>query len=142
MHIAEPLKEKMRQYLQQQDHGMSEALGITLQSVEADRIEAHMPVHSPTRQPFGILHGGASVALAETLASIGGWLNVDVDRFSVAGMEINANHLRSLSEGSVCGVARPLHLGSRTQVWEIRITGPQDKLICVSRCTLAVIDRT
>jgi uncharacterized protein (TIGR00369 family) len=90
-------------------------------------------------QPFGLLHGGASVALAETVASLAGSLNVDQTKESVVGLEINANHLRGKRDGVVTAVATPVHVGRRTQVWEVRITDEQDKPVCVSRCTLAVV---
>jgi uncharacterized protein (TIGR00369 family) len=100
-----------------------------------------MPVDERTRQPFGILHGGASVALAETLASLGGTMNVDLERFTVVGIEINANHLRAKKEGIVTGTGTPIHVGRSTQVWEVRIVDEQQRPICVSRCTLAVVPR-
>jgi uncharacterized protein (TIGR00369 family) len=86
-----------------------------------------------------LLHGGASVALAETVASTGAWMNVDQERERVVGLEINANHLRAKRDGVVTAVATPVHVGRRTQVWEVRITDEAGKAICVSRCTLAVI---
>ena len=98
-----------------------------------------MPVDQRTKQPFGLLHGGASVALAESLASIGGWLNVDDSKFAVVGIEINANHIRAVKSGHVTGTAVPLHRGAKTQVWEIRIADERGRLVCISRCTLAVV---
>ena len=98
-----------------------------------------MPVDKRTKQAFGLLHGGASVALAESLASVGGWLNCDEKKFAVVGIEINANHIKAKREGIVSGTAKPLHLGSKTQVWEIRISDEEDKLVSISRCTLAVV---
>ena len=92
--------------------------------------------------PAGILHGGASVALAETLGSTGANLVVDRDKQLCVGLEINANHVRAMREGTVTGTARPLHLGGTTQVWEIRITDEKDRLVCVSRITMAVLDRS
>ncbi len=106
-----------------------------------ERVVATMPVDDRTRQPFGILHGGASVALAETVASLGGTMNVDLERFSVVGVEINANHIRAKREGIVTGSATPIHLGRSTQVWEIRIVDEEMRPVCVSRCTLAVVPR-
>ncbi len=97
-----------------------------------------MPVDARTRQPFGLLHGGASVALAETLGSIAG--NLCVARGRVVGLEINANHVRATTEGFVHGTARPLHIGRSTQVWEIRIEDDAGRLTCISRLTLAVVD--
>jgi 1,4-dihydroxy-2-naphthoyl-CoA hydrolase len=114
-------------------------LGIEIIEQSRDRVVATMPVGPTVHQPFGILHGGASVALAETVASMAGWLNVDTSKDTVVGLEINANHLRAKRDGIVTAVATPLHIGRKTQVWEIRITDEQDKLVCISRCTLAVI---
>lgn len=118
-----------------------ELLGIEFTAIGPDSIEARMPVDTRTRQPFGILHGGASVALAETLGSVGAALTIDLSHSLVVGQEINANHLRSVREGHVIGLARPVHLGGRSQVWSIDIRDGQERLVCVSRLTLAVIDR-
>ncbi|MFZ9966105.1 MAG: hotdog fold thioesterase [Steroidobacteraceae bacterium] len=118
-----------------------ELLGIEFTAIGPDSIEGCMPVDARTRQPFGILHGGASVALAETLGSVGASLTIDLTQSLVVGQEINANHLRSVREGQVFGLARPLHLGGRSQVWSIEIRDDQRRLVCVSRLTLAVIDR-
>jgi uncharacterized protein (TIGR00369 family) len=120
---------------------LGDALGIVITELSADRVVATMPVDGRTRQPFGILHGGASVALAETVASIGGTLNVDLERFSVVGVEINANHIRAKRDGVVTGTGTPIHLGRSTQVWEIRIVDEEQRTICVSRCTLAVVPK-
>lgn len=122
-------------------HGtLIEALGIELTEIRPDSLHGRMPVDARTRQPAGILHGGASIAFAETLASIAGFLAVDRDRFQVVGMEINANHLRPVTDGWVTGVARPIQRGGRAHVWEVRIADAQDRLVCISRCTLAVIE--
>lgn len=120
-------------------HTITHALGIKFTRLEADFVEAEMPVNDATRQPFGILHGGASVVLAESLASMGAWLNIDADKYDVVGIEINANHLRSVRDGRVIGIGRPVHIGARTQVWEMRIDSDKGKPVCISRCTLAVI---
>jgi uncharacterized protein (TIGR00369 family) len=114
-------------------------LGIQLVEGSKDRIKGTMPVTPAVHQPFGLLHGGASVALAETLCSIGAWLNVDQEREMAVGLEINANHLRGVTDGVVTGTARPVHVGKRTQVWEIEIEDERGKLVCISRCTLAVV---
>lgn len=116
-----------------------EALGIEITLLEEGKVVATMPVDERTRQPFGLLHGGASVALAETVASIGAYELVDKETEGVAGLEINANHVRSKTEGMVTAVGTILHQGKTTQVWDIKITDEQDKLICVSRCTMAVL---
>lgn len=114
-------------------------LGIEFTEVGVDHLAARMPVDSRTLQPAGVLHGGASVTLAETLASWAATFTVDPERAYCVGMEINANHLRPVMAGTVTGVARPVALGRRTQVWEIRITDEAGKLVCISRCTMAVI---
>jgi 1,4-dihydroxy-2-naphthoyl-CoA hydrolase len=117
-----------------------EPLGIVFTELGPDWLRGTMPVDARTRQPYGLLHGGASVLLAETLGSTAGGLCVGTEQ-GVVGIEINANHLRGVREGSVTGTARPLHLGARTQVWEIRIEDTRGRPVCVSRLTLAVIDR-
>ncbi len=115
-------------------------LGIRITEIGADYIRATMPVNERTHQPYGVLHGGASVALAETVGSLGAMLCVDPDR-TVLGQEINANHLRSVSAGTVTATARPFHLGARSQVWSIEIRDERERLVCVSRLTMAVIER-
>ena len=120
---------------------MDEHLGVEIVSIGPDHLSARMPVNERTVQPHGILHGGASAALAETLGSIGGSMVVDPERYRVIGQEINANHIRSVREGHVHGTARPIHLGRRSQVWAIEIVDDQKRLVCVSRLTLAVIER-
>ena len=116
-------------------------LGIRYTEVGEDLLSAVMPVDQRTKQPAGILHGGASVALAETLGSTGANLVVDRDKQLCVGLEINANHVRAIREGEVKGTARPLHVGGTTQVWEIKITDEKDRLVCISRITMAVLDR-
>lgn len=120
---------------------LADALGIEIVSIEPDRVVATMPVDERTRQPYGILHGGASVALAETVCSIGSTLNLPDDNHTGVGLEINANHIRAKKDGVVTAVGRPIHVGKRTQVWEIRIEDEQHKLVCLSRCTIAVIPK-
>ncbi|MET0987273.1 MAG: hotdog fold thioesterase [Steroidobacteraceae bacterium] len=115
-------------------------IGIEFVEIGPDYVKARMPVDERTRQPYGVLHGGASVALAESLASVGATLCVDPARFQVFGQEINANHVRSVSEGYVYGIARPLHRGRRSHVWEIRIVDEKDRLVCVSRMTAVVVE--
>lgn len=114
-------------------------LGIELTEVGEDWLRGTMPVDARTHQPFGILHGGASVALAETLGSMAGNLTLDNTQHMVVGLEINANHIRAIREGVVTGTARALHVGRSTQVWEIRIEDEQARLVCISRITLAVV---
>ncbi|MCL4675201.1 MAG: hotdog fold thioesterase [Pararhodobacter sp.] len=117
------------------------ALGIEIVEIGPDYLVGRMPVDARTRQPAGILHGGASVLLAETLASWAGYFVLDSRVQSVVGQEINANHLRPATSGWVTGTTRPVHLGRRSQVWETRIHDEDGKLVCISRMTMAVIDR-
>lgn len=120
---------------------MIEHLGIEISEVRDDALVARMPVGPRTVQPAGVLHGGASVALAETLASWAGYLTVDRERFHVVGQEINANHIRPVLSGWVTATATPTAIGRRSQVWEIRIVDDAGRLACISRCTLAVIEQ-
>jgi 1,4-dihydroxy-2-naphthoyl-CoA hydrolase len=120
---------------------MAEYIGIRITEVGDDYLRGTMPVDHRTRQPAGILHGGASVALAETLGSIAAYMTVDRATKTCVGLEINANHVRSVREGEVTGTARPLHIGASTQVWSIEITDAQGRLVCVSRITIAVLER-
>ena len=115
-------------------------LGIRVTEVGDDWLRGTMPVDARTKQPFGLLHGGASVALAETLGSLAGNLCIDAGSMAV-GLDINANHVRAVTEGEVTGTARALHIGRTTQVWEIRIEDAQERLVCISRLTLAVVPR-
>jgi uncharacterized protein (TIGR00369 family) len=119
--------------------GLADTIGIQLIETTPSRVVATMPVDERTRQPFGILHGGASVALAETVASIGAVLNVDRETQTAVGLEINANHIRAKSEGVVRATGTPIHIGRSTQIWEVRIVDEEDRLVCLSRCTLAVV---
>jgi uncharacterized protein (TIGR00369 family) len=114
-------------------------LGIEFIEIGDNHLVARMPVDDRTRQPLGVLHGGASVALAETLASWAATFTVDPDQAMCVGMEINANHLRPVTSGSVTGTARAVSLGRRTQVWEVSIRDDDGTLVCISRCTMAVI---
>lgn len=125
-----------------QQHTMVSHLGIRYTEVGDDYLKAVMPVDERTKQPAGILHGGASVALAETLGSTGANLVVDRNLKLCVGLEINANHIRAMREGEVTGIARALHIGSSTHVWEIKILDQDEKLVCVSRITMAVLDRS
>jgi 1,4-dihydroxy-2-naphthoyl-CoA hydrolase len=122
-------------------NSMVSHLGIEFTEVGEESLAARMPVDERTIQPFGILHGGASVALAETLGSVAASLTIDLSQKLPVGMEINANHLRPVSSGWVTGVVRPVHLGKTTQVWEVRINNEDEKLVCISRITLAIVDR-
>jgi 1,4-dihydroxy-2-naphthoyl-CoA hydrolase len=120
---------------------MGEFLGIEWSEVGEDFIKAKMPVDDRTKQPYGLLHGGASCVLAETIGSIASAMVVDHTKFLCVGLEINANHVRSARDGFVTGVASPLHLGANTHVWDIKIYDELEKLVCVSRLTVAVIPR-
>ena len=118
--------------------GLGKTLGIEIIEATPERVVARMAITPQIHQPLGFLHGGASVALAETAASIGGWLHCPPG-MAAFGQEINANHVRPKREGTLTAVAHPLHIGRSTHIWQIEITDEQEKLVCVSRCTLAVI---
>lgn len=120
---------------------MSEFLGIEWLELGTDFLRARMPVNERTRQPYGLLHGGASCVLAETIGSVAAAMVIDHNRFLCLGLEINANHVRGVRTGFVTGTATPLHLGSSTQVWDIRITDEQDRLVCISRLTVGIVRR-
>jgi len=120
---------------------MGEYLGIEWIEIGDDFIRARMPVDHRTKQPYGLLHGGASCVLSETIGSLASAMVIDHSKFVCVGLEINANHVRSAREGYVTGVASPLHLGSNTHVWDVRIYDDVKKLVCVSRLTVAVIPR-
>ncbi|HKR75149.1 MAG TPA: hotdog fold thioesterase [Rhodanobacter sp.] len=118
---------------------LMEVLGICITGIGEDWLRGTMPVDRRTHQPYGLLHGGASVALAETLGSTAAMLTLDPAQFRAVGLEINANHVRGVREGTVTGTAKALHLGRSTQVWEIRIEDERQRLVCVSRITMAVV---
>ncbi|MGE6257568.1 hotdog fold thioesterase [Heyndrickxia sporothermodurans] len=118
-----------------------DALGMEFVKVEKGKVVATMPVDERTRQPFGYLHGGASVALAETVASVGAAAIIDHEKEICFGLEINANHIRSKREGMVTAFAEAVHVGKSTHVWEIKIKDEEGKLICTSRCTMAVVPK-
>lgn len=120
---------------------MGQHLGIEVIEIGKDFIKAQMPVDERTKQPYGILHGGASVALAETLGSYGSHLVIDPTRFLAVGLEINANHIRKVTHGHVTGVAKPIHIGKSTHVWNIEITDDKGLLVCLSRLTVAIISK-
>ncbi len=124
-----------------QQETLLSTLGIEVVEATKERVVARMPVGPRVHQPFGLLHGGASVALAETVASTGAWMNVDQAAEIVVGIEINANHLRAKRDGTVTATATPLHVGRRTQVWDVRIADEAGRAVCASRCTLAVVPR-
>lgn len=117
-------------------------LGMEAEKLEPDEVIFTMPVDKRTAQRFGILHGGASVALAETVASVGATLNIDLKTHFAVGLEINANHIRPVESGLVRAIGKPLHLGRSTQIWEIKLYNEAGKLTCVSRCTMSVNPKT
>lgn len=121
-------------------NNMLEHLGIEFTELGDDFVKGKMPVDHRTVQPMNILHGGASVALAESLGSIGSYLTVDPSKYHCVGMEINANHLRPVSSGYVYATAKPIHLGKKSQVWSIEIVNEEGKLVCISRITMAVVE--
>ncbi|MGM8211945.1 hotdog fold thioesterase [Virgibacillus sp. W0430] len=120
---------------------LMKALGIEIITLKPELVEMTMPVDDRTHQPAGYLHGGASVLLAETAASIGAYLNIDQASFNVFGMEINANHVKSKKSGVVTAKATPLHIGKTTMVWNINIHDEKNDLICISRCTIGVVPK-
>ena len=141
MEIEKKIEEKVAWYLNNGAQDMGTTLGLNFIKLATDEVIAEMPVDSRTVQPFRVLHGGASVALAETLCSLGAWFNIS-DTKTAVGIEINANHHRSVKEGGrVIGIARPIQMGKTIHVWEIKIEDERGKLVCTSRCTLAIIDR-
>ena len=118
-----------------------EHIGIELTEITENSISGKMPVDSRTKQPAGILHGGASVVLAESLGSVASVLVVDPEKQTCVGLEINANHIRPVSKGWVYGTATPIHIGGKTHIWEIKINNEQGKLVCISRLTCAVLPK-
>lgn len=130
-------RESMMKGLQQET--LLATLGIEVTEMTKERVVATMPVGPKVHQPFGLLHGGASVALAETVISIGAWMNVDREKEFAVGLEINANHVRAVRSGTVTATATPIHVGRRTQVWEARIVDGEGRLACVARCTLGTM---
>lgn len=125
--------------LQNAPQTMGDALGMELVKLHPDEVVGTMPVDHRTKQPVGLLHGGASVALAETLCSIGAWLHLDPNTHTAVGIEINANHIRAVRDGAVVGRAKPVHVGRQVQIWECRIETEDGKLVCTSRCTLMAV---
>jgi 1,4-dihydroxy-2-naphthoyl-CoA hydrolase len=123
------------------ENSMTAFLDIRFTAIGEDYLEATMPVDHRTKQPLGLLHGGANVVLAETLGSVAATLTVDPEKFYCVGLEVNANHLKSVKEGLVRGVTKPVHIGGKTQVWEIKIYNDTHVLCCISRITIAVIEK-
>lgn len=142
MYIDDELQDALQPFLENMPPNLGDALAINFQHFAKDKVVATMPVDKNTMQPFGLLHGGASVALAESVASIGAWLNVMDDEKNAVGVEIDANHLRPCRAGDeVTATALPIKIGRKIHVWEIKIRNQANKLICISRCTLAIVDK-
>ena len=121
---------------------MGEHIGIHFTEIGVDFLKGSMPVDNRTTQPFGILHGGASCVLSETLGSVAGWMTIDPDKYRAVGLELNINHIRAVTQGSVIGTCTPLHVGKRTQVWQTDITEEASgKRVAISRLTLAIIEQ-
>ena len=120
---------------------MLEHLDIQMVEIGDDYLKATMPVDHRTVQPIGLLHGGASVTLAESLGSIAATMTLNPQKQYCVGLEINANHIRSVRQGRVTGITKPVHIGKTTQVWEIKIYNDNDKLVCISRITLAILNK-
>ncbi|NQY67596.1 MAG: hotdog fold thioesterase [Flavobacteriales bacterium] len=128
-------------YKSYEKSGIINNLGIELISAENDSLTGKMPVDDRTKQPFGILHGGASIVLAETLGSIASGLLIDLNNYHAVGLEVNGNHIRPVDSGYVYGKAKAIHIGKKTHIWEIRITNDEGKLVCISRLTTAIIKK-
>lgn len=121
---------------------IGELIGIEFTEITEDSISARMPVNEKTHQPYGILHGGASVVLAESLGSVASNMIIDSDKYIGVGLEVNANHLRPVKTGFVTGICKPIHIGGKTHVWDIRLYDDRGKMNCVSRLTVAIIPKT
>ncbi len=138
MNIAPELEDRWNRLKKQAQPGLMESQSIRITDLQHGLVKASMPVSDSVKQPFGLLHGGASVALAETVASLGSVMIIDSGNEQASGIEINANHLRPVKDGTVHATASILHRGSRIHVWEIRILDDRDRLVCISRCTVAI----
>ena len=134
-------KERLNLIKKRTKDTLVDALGIVITDFGDDYVDGKMPVNNQTRQPFGLLHGGASVAFAETLGSMGAGMHIDRNKYSIVGIEINASHLKSVRSGWVYGKAMPIRIGRTIQVWDINITNEKDESVCKNRLTLAVIKK-
>jgi len=123
------------------EHTMAAHIGIQFTEIGENYLKATMPVSPATHQPYGLLHGGASAALAETIGSVASWLTIDTEKQICVGIEINCNHLRAKKDGIVTATVEPLHIGTTTHVWDIRIRDEKEKLVCVSRLTVAILKK-
>ena len=139
MKIAPDLQHRWDLITEKGKPGLIEAIGIRLTRLDHGLVQAEMPVTDTVKQPFGLLHGGASVCLAETVASVGSWMLIDPETQRAAGLEINANHLRAVSGGTIYAEATILHQGKKTHVWQISIRDEQDRPVCARRCTVAIL---
>jgi 1,4-dihydroxy-2-naphthoyl-CoA hydrolase len=141
MKIEPGLESIVELFISDERKNIGHSLGIELTELSRALVSGKMPVDHRTHQPYGLLHGGASVVLAETLASIGAWLNIEDSSKMAVGVEINANHIRPMRNGWVYGEARPIHRGATTQVWGIELKTESGALVCISRCTLSVVNK-
>jgi len=141
MFIEENLKNLVDSLFNNKQKTIDDALGIEYEYVSKNKMVARMPVNDNTKQPFGLLHGGASVVLGESLCSFGAWLNLDPQTSAAVGMEVNANHIRAVKSGFVTGTAKPIHKGAASQVWSFEVHSETGKLVCAGRCTLSVIQK-
>lgn len=141
IHIDENVRDAVEDLVKYGKPNITDVVGIEFLHLGKEKVIARMPVDSRTHQPFGILHGGASVLLAETVCSLGSWFSIDRNTQAAVGVEINANHIKSVKSGFVYATGVPVHRGMTTQVWEIRIVDDEDALVCISRCTIAVVKR-
>ena len=123
------------------DNTMAEALGMRFTEIGDNYLKATMPVDKRTHQPYGLLHGGASAALAETIGSVASWMCIDTETQICVGIELNCNHIRGKKDGMVTATVEPLHIGASTHVWDIKIRDEREKLVCVSRLTVAILKK-
>ena len=134
-------KQNIERYKTFNEIGILKNLGIEFLSADNGIVKAKMPVDDRTKQPFGILHGGASIVLAESLGSVASGLIIDQDKYTTVGLEVNGNHIRPVESGFVYGEASAIHIGKKTHIWSIRITNEEGKLVCISRLTTAIIEK-
>ena len=135
------LEIELNELNRQSENTLAQHLDIKFTEINDTELKATMPVNNTTHQPYGLLHGGASAALAETVGSVASWLSIDRTKQVCVGIEINCNHIRAVKEGIVTATATALHLGATTHVWDIKITNEKDKLVCVSRLTVAILKK-
>ena len=138
MYIEPSVQDKVLILFKQNTKTIHDSLGIEFTHLAKDRVCAVLPVDSRSHQPIGLLHGGASVVLAESCASVGAWLNIDETKYAALGLEINANHLRAVKSGIVTAEATPIHIGAVTHVWNISLTNERGSKTCVARCTMMI----